>query len=411
MAKKITKTEQSRILEKAQQVITELKVKSELLVKKDIGAWRRAHQMAVNVENPNRAELYNIYDYTVDLDSQVTGVTRRIKFGVGKRKFRMVSIKTGQEEPEITNLLEAEWFKKCIRLFIDKYQYGHSLIQFGDIIDTPQIRFTNAELVPRRHVCPEYGVLLPNSGDDPKKKGIDFRNSPITDWCVEAGEKDDLGLYLKVAPAAISKKHVLIFWDNFAEKFGLPILYGNTSSSNNSDLVKMENMLKNMGNSAWGLFPEGTELKLIETAKGDAFQVFDKRVELADKQISIALAGQTMVFIDGSSRSQAQVHEDGFDELKDSYADDFKDWVNISLVPFCIKHGFPFAGYRFEWDASKQYTPEQLQKVIEMLLNAGYEIPDNYITETYNIPIIGKKQSVTLKEKAQLSRRDTDFFA
>ncbi len=393
MAKKTNKTENERILEKARKVISELKPQSEMLSKKDIAAWRKAHQMAINIENPRRSDLYNIYDFTVDLDTQVTGVTRRIKFGVGRRKFRMVEIKSGKENPEVTNLLDALWFKKCQRLYIDAYHFGHSLIQFTNVMESPQIRFENVELVPRLHVCPEYGVLLPEVGDEPKKKGIPYRTGSMADWCVECGEPDNLGLYLKVAPAAISKKHVLIFWDNFAEKFGLPIIYGTSASNNDSDLVKMEDMLRNMGNSAWGLFPEGTELKLIETAKGDAFQVFDKRVELADKQICIALGGQTMVFMDGSSRSQAEVHEDGFDELKETYADEFKDWVNISLIPFCLKHGFPFAGYRFEWDDSKQYTPEQLKEVIEMLLNAGYEIPEEYLTDMYNIPITGRKES------------------
>lgn len=392
MAKKGANTENERILEKARRVVAELKPQSEQLTKKDIAAWRKAHQMALNINNPRRMDLYNIYDFTVDLDSQVTGVTRRIKFGVGRRKFRMIDIKTGNEDIEKSNLLEAPWFKKSMRLYIDSYHYGHSLIQFGDLMQTPQLMFNGVELIPRRHVCPEYGVLLPQAGDEPKKKGIPYREGDLANWCLECGEPYDLGLYLKVAPAAISKKHVLIFWDNFAEKFGLPIIYGTSSSSNNSDLIKMEDMLRNMGNSAWGLFPEGTELKLIETAKGDAFQVFDKRVELADKQISTSLGGQTMAFIDGSSRSQAEVHEGGFDELKDSYADEFKDWVNTRLLPFCIKHGFPFTGYRFEWDESRQYTPEQLRQVIEMLLNAGYEIPDEYITETYNIPILGRKQ-------------------
>lgn len=394
MAKKATKTDNERVLEKARRVITELKPQSEQLTKKDIAAWRKAHQMALNIDNPRRTDLYNIYDFTVDLDSQVTGVTRRIKFGVGRRKFRMVDIKTGEENLEMSNLLEAPWFKKSIGLFVDAYHYGHSLIQFGDLMESPQIMFNGVELVPRRHVCPEYGVLLPQTGDEPKKKGIPYREGLLADWCLECGDPYELGLFLKVAPAAISKKHVLIFWDNFAEKFGLPIIYGTSSSSNNSDLVKMEDMLRNMGNSAWGLFPEGTVLQMIETAKGDAFQVFDKRVELADKQISTTLAGQTMAFIDGSSRSQAEVHEDGFNELKDTYADEFKDWVNIKLLPFCIKHGFPFVGYRFEWDDTKQYTPEQLRQVIEMLLNAGYEIPDEYITEMYNIPILGRKQSL-----------------
>lgn len=414
MAKKIYKAEETRIVERAQRIITELKVQSDLLTKKDIAAWRKAHQMALNVENPNRKELYNIYDYTVDLDTQVTGVTRRIKFGISKRKFRMVNIKSKEENPEITNLLEAGWFKKSQGLFVDHYQYGHSLIQFGDLVVSPQIRFSGVKLVPRRHVCPEYGVLLPEAGDEPLKKGIDYRSGSIADWCLECGEDDDLGLYLKIAPAAISKKHVLIFWDNFAEKFGLPILYANTSSNNNSDIVKMENMLRNMGNSAWGLFPEGTTLQLIETTKGDAFQVFDKRVELADKQICIALGGQTMVFLDGSSRSQAEVHEDGFNELKDSYADDFKDWVNIALIPFCLKHGFPFEGYRFEWDDSKEYTPEQMKAIEEMVLN-NYEVEGQYFVDKYNIPVIKQKTAAAIlpesKDKKKLAEgKKNDFF-
>lgn len=392
MAKKTKeeKTQNDRMLEMARRVITELKPQSEQLTKKDIAAWRKAHQMALNIENPRRSDLYNIYDFTVDLDSQVTGVTRRIKVGVGRRKFRMVDIKTGKEDLEMTNLLDAPWFKKSIGMFIDAYHYGHSLIQFGDLLSEPQMMFDGIEVVPRRHVCPEYGVLLPEVGDEPLKKGIPYRSGGMEDWCIEVGDKTDLGLYLKAAPAAISKKNALIFWDNFAEKFGLPIIYGNTSSSNQSDLVKMEDMLRNMGQSTWGLFPEGTKLELIETAKGDAFQVFDKRVERADKQISICLAGQTMVFNDGSSRSQAEVHEVGFDELKDTYADEFKDFVNIKLIPFCIKHGFPFAGFRFEWDESRQYTPEQMQKIEEMVLR-NYKIPGEYFTQQYNIPIIGEK--------------------
>ncbi|MCM1170253.1 MAG: hypothetical protein NC324_10010, partial [Bacteroides sp.] len=71
-------------------VIQQLRLQSENLSRKDIGDWRSAHQQAVDIENPQRANLYNIYDYTVDIDNMVTGIVMRSKFGIMSRPFSLV---------------------------------------------------------------------------------------------------------------------------------------------------------------------------------------------------------------------------------------------------------------------------------------------------------------------------------
>ena len=385
----LKKDETTQLVERARQVITELNVKAARLIKDDIARWRAAHQQALNIENPKRVNLYNIYDFTTDIDTHVSGVVERTKLGVMQRKFKLTD-KNGKENYDITSLFESPWFWLFMSLAMDAEYYGNSLIQLGNVVlKDGKMYFDTVELVPRAHVCPERGVILRDPSDEPNR-GIPYRSGPFTAWTVEAGMPKDLGRYLKISPHVISKKHVQIFWDNFAERFGIPIIYATTQTRNDADRVKVENMLSNFGNNTWGFFPAGVELKLIETAKGDAFKVFDERIIRANKEISIGLAGQTMAFEEGSSRAQGEVHERGFEEIKTAFATRLKFLINFQLLPKMLTHGFPVQGYTFEWDDSAEYTPEQMKAIEEMLL-ANYEIDPQYFIDKYNITITGVK--------------------
>jgi hypothetical protein len=379
----------ARMVERARQVIAELDVKAARLVKNDISQWRAAHQQALNVENPKRINLYNVYDFTTDIDTHVSGVVERTKLGVMQQKFKLTD-KNGKENYDVTALFETPWFWQFMNLALDAEYYGNSLIQLGNVIlSDGRMFFDGVELVPRNNVCPEYGVILREQSDEPGR-GVPYRSGPFRLWTVEAGNPKDLGRYLKISPHVISKKHVQIFWDNFAERFGIPIIYATTETRNDSDRVKVENMLANFGNNTWGFFPAGVKLDLLETTKGDAFKVFDERIIRANKEISIGLAGQTMSFEDGSSRAQGEVHERGFEEIKTAAATRLKFLINFQLLPRLLQHGFPVQGYTFEWDDSAEYTPEQMQGIEQMLLNS-YDIDPQYFIDKYNIAITGAR--------------------
>jgi phage gp29-like protein len=146
-----------------------------------------------------------------------------------------------------------------------------------------------------------------------------------------------------------------------------------------------------MGPAAWGLFPEGTELSLVENTKGDAFNVFDRRIDRANSEISKCILGQTMTLDSGSSYSQSEVHLTVLKNIVERDADMVRDIVNGRLLPLMEKHGFKVSGVTFNWANDTQYTPEQQLQMEQMLLNAGYEIDPKYFSDKYGVPVKGRK--------------------
>jgi phage gp29-like protein len=251
-------------------------------------------------------------------------------------------------------------------------------------------------------------VIVKEAGEDPEK-GIDYRSGKLAQWVIEAGDPFDLGLLLKLSPSAISKKNMLAYWDTFGEVFGMPVRVATTTSRDDKELTKIENMLMNMGAAPYGLFPEGTTVEFKETSRGDAFNVYDKRIDRANSEISKCILNQTMTIDNGSSYSQSEVHLEVFQNIVESDADFLRDIINNKLFPFLTVHGFPFGGYVFGWDDTPNYTPEDMRTIEQMLLTAGYEIEPNYFIEKYNIPITGRREIQPVLSK-ELSREDGCFF-
>ena len=366
-------------------VVVDIQRQSEALTRKDLQDWRNAWQMALNIENPSRARLYDIYR-DVEIDAHLTGaITQRTGY-VMARTFR-IDAADGTKNEEAMKIFEAGWFKQFCRLALQKIYWGHSLIELGDAYtDEGGVRrYDSVKLIPRKHVIPEYGVVVREVGEDPKK-GIDYRTPPISDWLVEVGEGDDLGLYLKAATQTIPKKNALGFWDNFAEIFGMPMRIAKTTTRDEKELDRVEGMMREMGAALYGVFQEGTEIEVIESSKSDAFNVYAQRIQNANTELSKLILTQTMTIEDGSSLSQSETHLDVLKNLIEDDCDMLRDVINGQLIPRMVKHGFPVQGLTFNWDYSVDYTPEQ-QLNIERLLLENFEVDGEYFVEKYGIPV------------------------
>ncbi|MFI3322442.1 MAG: DUF935 family protein [Rikenellaceae bacterium] len=380
--------------------LIEIKTQTEALTQKDIRSWRNAWQVALNIDNPNRCRLYDIYrDVAVDLHASGC-CDQRNGFSLCK-KFKLVDSK-GKEDKRATALLEKEWFSELCNYILESRYWGHSLVQLGDVIVTEdgEMAYKDVQLVPRKHVIPEYGVIVREQGDEPSL-GYDYRNTPLTDWLIEAGKPTDLGLYLKVALQTIPKKNMFSYWDQFGEIFGMPIRVAKTTSRDPKDRMAIEDMLSGMGAASWALFPEGTEVDIKETTRGDAFEVYDKRIDRANSEISKGILNQTMTIDSGSSLSQSEVHLEVFENVIESDGVLIQRIVNSKLLPRMVKHGFAVKGLHLEWDKVITYTPEQ-ENATERLLLEHYDVDPAYFTEKYGIKIIGKKESNTQQQQLSL---------
>ena len=365
-------------------VVIDLQQESKRLVEHDIADWRTACQMAKSFDNPQRLRLYEIYD-DVALDLHLSGTIEQLNGYVKARSFKLVD-KNGNDNEDAAKIFDQEWFKDLLDYHLEARYYGHSLAELGDIIVGAGgvMAYDGVTLIPREHVIPEKGRVVRIKGED-WHTGAAFREPPFTDWLIECGRKNDLGLFEKAAKETISKKYALAFWDTFAEMFGIPIRIAKTSSRDESERAKMAAMMENMGAKAWGVFDESTDIELVESTKSDAYNVYDKRVERANSELSKLVLNQTMTIDDGSSLSQSQTHLDVLENLVESLCDGIRDMVNNKLLPRMERHGFPVKGLSFEWDDPIDYTPEQQKAFEEMILN-NYEVPAEYWEKKYGVP-------------------------
>lgn len=370
--------------------VVELQRQTDALTRKDIGDWRNAWQLAINIDNPNRQRLYDIYR-DVEIDLHLTGCIMQREGFVLAKSFKLVDIK-GNNNQEALKFFEAPWFKQLMRYCLQSNYWGHSLIELGEVVfdDKGLPLYNGVKLIPRKHVIPEYGRVITDLGQT-WQTGIEFRKPPFTDWLIEAGLTDSLGLYLKAATQTIPKKNALAFWDTFAEIFGMPMRIAKTTLRDDKERTKMERMMEEMGTAGWGIFSEGTEIEVVESTKGDAFNVYDKRIDRANSELSKAVIGQTMTIEDGSSLSQSETHLKVFQNLVDADCDMIRDIVNNQLIPRMVRHGFPIAGLSFDWDYSVDYTPEQQKAYEELVLN-NFEVDPKYFEEKYNMPVGERRQ-------------------
>lgn len=371
-------------------MVVELQRQTDALTRKDIGDWRQAWQMAINVDYPNRQRLYDIYT-DVDVDLHLSGCIQQREGFVMASSFKIVDDK-GNENEDAMAFFNTQWFRQLVKYALDANYWGHSLIELGNITNDINGRLTydGVTLLPRKHVIPEFHRVITDLGQD-WTTGIDYRQPPFSDWLIEVGQPNDLGLFLKAATQTIPKKNALAFWDTFAEIFGMPMRIAHTTTRDDKELAKMEKMMAEMGTEGWGLFQEGTDIEVVESTKGDAFNVYDKRVDRANSELSKLIIGQTMTIEDGSSLSQSETHLEVFQNIITADCTMLRDVINTQLIPRMIRHGFPLQGLHFEWDDSVDYTPEQ-QKAFEEMILSNFEVDGKYFTEKYNIPV-GERRS------------------
>ena len=404
----------------ARRIAAEITRKTDALTQKDIASWRRAWQMAINVESPRRAYLYDLYADSL-VDGHLTGCIEQRKSKTLGRPFRLLNAE-GEENTEATALLERAWFYDFLSIALDSIFWGHSLIEMGEVIrDDKGLRFDSATLIPRKHVVPEYGVLLRDPSDD-IPQGIPYRSGDYARWLVEVGKPYDLGLLLRCAPYYISKKNMGAFWDTFGEIFGMPMRIANTSATNKADIARIEEVMDNMGAAFWGVFPEDTKISFQESSRGDAYNVYDKRLERCDKEISKILLSQTMTIDNGSSLSQSEVHLEIFDHICASDAKRIGYIINDRLLPLMVSSGFPVKGLTFAWDYSDEMTEAEMREQERVILQY-YDIDPEYFVRKYNVPIVGKRtggpelgeqgssNDDNAEEGGKTLAKDSDFFA
>lgn len=346
--------------------------------RQDIGTWRSALTQAENIQYPQRQNLYRLYKDVV-MDAHLTACINTRKNLILGQEF-IVCDNEGNVNEEKTMFLQKKWFYDFVCYALDSIYYGHSLIQFGDIVSD---EFSYVELVPREYVKPEFKIVANNPASF---TGINYTEPLYDRWSIGVGGDRDLGLLAKATPYVLWKKIATTAWSEYAEVFGTPIRIGKTNVRDNQTRSNMEQFLKNMGTSSYAVVDTDDIIEMIESNKSDAHEVFDMLIERCNSEISKLILGQTGTTDEKSYSGSANVHERILKQYEEADEIFIENIFKYQLVPLLNKHGFGFENLVIKTKEDNKFSDEEKAK-IDMELLKYYKIPSDYIESEYGTPV------------------------
>lgn len=356
-------------------------------VSQDIQKFKTAVNSAEEWTYPERYPLYQIYK-NITLDAHLTSVMEQRKNLTLQNKF-VVKDSKGEILEDKTKLIQGQWFYDFTCHALDSIFYGHSLIQFLDIVNR---EVSGVELVPREYVKPEYKIVTETwTGIT----GTSYNKPPFSDWVFPVGKDRDLGLLMKAAPLIIWKQSALGAWAEFQEVFGLPFRYMKTNILDEKTRSNAENMMAQFATSLSAIIDTNDEFNVQSNGASDSFRVFDEMINRVNSEISKLILNQTGTTDEKSYAGSAEVHERVLLTLEQRDMSFLLHILNNRLVPFLKNLGIDIgAGNVIDALEREPLSIEKKADVVVSLINSGkYKIEPDFIKENFNIIVEESEES------------------
>ena len=347
----------------------------------DVQNWRYAHQQAIDIYRPRYQALMEVFS-DASSDTTLAAKLQTRTLNIINTPFQLT--KDDRADLEKTKELQGTWFLDVLRMIIESKYYGYSLIEFTFRSDGS---VKKANLYPRENVIPQWDAVLPDIIGDAY---ISISQEIYQDSLVLV-EADDLGLLLDCARYTIFKKHAVAHWSQYQELFGIPFRYANTNSTDKRVLDQIFSNLCEMGSAGYAIFPRGTEINFLEASKGDPYKVFQEAINVANQEISNRVLGSVQSTNQEGSFAREKVNYQISEDI--NYADltMVENVINDKILPLLSKWGYTFEGLTFNFDPSWSLPLATNQLEVDRWLAENYELSEEYILETYGVPVMPKK--------------------
>jgi phage gp29-like protein len=219
-----------------------------------------------------------------------------------------------------------------------------------------------------------------------REGGIPFMEAPYNEWTLWF-DCYGFGLFNKAAPLWIYKKQAYNYWAEYQQIFSMPLRVGKTDIRDTSRRDNMTAMLRDMGAAAWGVFDADDTVEFIQSASSSGNPVFEALINNTNGEISKLFLGQTMTTEDGSSRSQAEVHENTKLSIMEMYYRKVEDAVNLKLIPMMQRHRIISTTpvFEFMWSEKDMSQTEKIDAISK--LAPYFDFDPEYIDEFLGIKV------------------------
>lgn len=352
-------------------------------VRKDLGSWRQALQMADSVEHPRRKALIDLYA-DVMLDALLTSQTEQRIGRTLAAEFSLKDISDNVDEENTRMLSGAVWFPLLVRYILESVFYGHSLVEFMGS-DASRL---DVCLIPRQNVVPEQGLFLYDSSDS---KGEFYREMREYGTSIlEFGSPGNYGLLNKAVPHALFKKFAHACWSELCEIYGIPPRYIKTNTQDPVMLDRAEDMLRDMGSAAYFIIDTTEEFQFAKGADTNG-DVYNNLISLCNSEMSLLVSGaQIGQDTKNGNRSKEEVSVKQLEKYVGSDKRLVEDYMNSRVLPALCRLGVVPDGLRFSFN-SEEDTGELWSRTAQAM--QYYEIDGTWIKDKFGIEIVGKRKA------------------
>lgn len=342
----------------------------------DIAKYTSAIKLAEHIDYPVLTRLYDLYaNILMDthLMSTLTKYTSSILFTPIEFK------RNGVVDEKVQEQLRSPWFIKFLRDVLMTRWWGNSLFQFY----RDDKGWINYQLIPRKHVDPIRRQIKKHQFDLTGVSWDEF------DDLLHVGEPRDIGDLAKIAFWVIIKRNDVADWAQFAELFGQPLREGTYSGSDDDARKKLLEDLASLGGSAIFVHPEGSNLKIHDTAtKSGTNDLYSGLANFCNAEISKAILLNTLTTEAGKVGTQAlgTVHQEEEEKLFFFERLSLLNILNYELTDVLYNMGIDTRGGCFAWAVPENKDLTSRIDIDMRLKEAGLPFDDDYFYNTYGVP-------------------------
>lgn len=297
----------------------------------------------------------------------------------------------GEPVEAVNKVIDSVGFENLLIAIMEAKAWGISVIDIMGVM--PELEIYN---VPRRNLLPAKKMVVASEGD---QSGLPYEDNP---FIIEVlNHSDPLGYIYKAAPYVIYKRGGFGDWAEFAEIFGMPFRAWKYSAYDTTVRDELINALQKAGSRLNMVVPKEAELEQKEASGNSDGALFDKLIDRCEKEILIAVLGETMTTVDGSSKSQSETHKDVAEEKNKSDRRFARRVLNSQVKPIFEMFGLAEAGGSFTFP--EQGEALSTEKRVEMSLKvrrAGIPVSNEYIYEISGIRMPKDGETVTSEAPA-----------
>jgi len=377
MANKFKKVKKNPQPEQKQDqlVVNELNVMSADRSRKDISDFKNALQSAESVWNPNRVQLFNLYE-DVMLDGHLSGIISK-RFDAVLNKSIYFE-KDGKRDDQFDDLIESEEFREVVRKLMETQGWGLSGIEF-----VPGEKFCFKE-IPRKHIKPEFGkITFEQHGEE----GILYAD--LTNVWVMGKEKD-LGYLLKCSPYALYKRGNYGDWAQYVEIFGQPVRVIYYDSYDTKTKMELRQVLDEAGSSLALMIPKQATFEMKDGKQSNGDGQLQERFKIAlDSEMSIIVLGNTETTASSKSSGYAQSAEHGKQQMEITKSDlkYVRSMLNSDkFLSILQSYGYNVEGGKFKFEKEIDLGTLKTRMEIDEKLSAKVPISDDYWYDNYGVP-------------------------